>query len=148
MPADVAAGDYVFGRRWERSCVLEPPEGRRRIFAVECFIRNDKTRFAIFRREVRWYQRGERFLVFVQVLHIVFTRQRNSDWSPELAFGVREGPPLLLGERVRAKGSVVDQLQDVVDIFSPKSLSKGTLRLRVLDATTRRQFVVVLQLYK
>ena len=95
MPADVAAGDYVFGRRWERSGVLEPPKWRRRVFAVEGFIGDDKTRFAILRRVVRWYQRGERFLVLIQVFHIVLARQRDSDWSPELSLGVREGSPLL-----------------------------------------------------
>ena len=120
MPADVAAGDYVFGRRWERSGVLEPPEGRGRVLAVKSFIGDDKTRFAILRREVRWLQWGERFLVCVQVFHIVFARQRNSDWSPEFMFRVREGSPLLLGERVRTKGRVVDQLQDVVDVFFTK----------------------------
>ena len=98
MPAEVAAGDYTFGRRWERSGVLEPPEGRGRVFAVECSIGNDKTRFAILRREVRWYQRGERFLVLIQVFHIVLARQRDSDWSPEFSFRVWERSPLLLGE--------------------------------------------------
>ena len=120
MPADVTAGDYVFGRRWERSGVLEPPKWRGRMFAVKSFIGNDKTRFAILRREIRWFQRRERFLVFIQVFQVVLTRQRDSDWGPELAFGVREGPPLLLGERVGTKGSVVDQLQDVVDVLLTK----------------------------
>ena len=98
MPADVTAGDYAFGRRWERSGVLKPPEGRGRIFAVESFIGNDKTRFAILCWEVRWYQRGERFLILVQVNHVVLARQRDSDWSPELTFRVQEGSPLLLGK--------------------------------------------------
>ena len=124
MPADVAAGDYVFSRRWERSGVLEPPERRGRILAVKSFIGNDKARFAILRWEMRWYQWGERFLVLVQVFHVVLARQQDSDWSPELAFGVREGSPLLLGERVRTKGSVVDQLQNVVDVLSSK-ICKG-----------------------
>ena len=56
----------------------------------------------------------------VQVFHIVLARQRDSDWSPELPFRVREGSPLLLGERVRAKGRVVDQLQDIVHVFFTK----------------------------
>ena len=98
MPANITAGDYTFSRRWERSCVLEPPEGRGRVLAVECFIGNDETRFAILRREVCWHQRGEWFLVLVQVFHVVLARQRDSNWSPELAFRVREGSPLLLGE--------------------------------------------------
>ena len=98
MPAYVTAGEYTFGRRWERAGVLKPPEWRGRILAVECFIWDDKTRFAIFRREVRWYQRGERFLVLIQVFHVVFARQRDSDWSPELTFGVREGSPLFFRE--------------------------------------------------
>ena len=120
MPAYVAAGNYTFGRRWERTGVLKPPEWRRRVLAVEGLIRNDKTRFAIFRREVRWYQRGERFLVLIQVFHVVFARQQDSDWSPELTFRVWEGSPLLFGERVRTEGSVVDQLQDVMDVFFTK----------------------------
>ena len=98
MPADVAAGDYVFGRRWERSGVLEPSEGRGRVRAIESLIGDDKTRFAILRREMCWYQRGERFLILVQVFHVVLARQRDSDRSPELSFRVREGSPLLLGE--------------------------------------------------
>ena len=98
MPADVAAGDYAFGRRWERTGVLKPPEWRRRVLAVEGFIRNDKTRFAILRREIRWYQRCERFLVLIQVFHVVLARQRDSDWSPEFSFRVWERSPLLLGE--------------------------------------------------
>ena len=53
MPANVVAGDYVFGRRWEQSGVLKPPEWRRRICAVECFIGDDKTRFAILRPKVK-----------------------------------------------------------------------------------------------
>ena len=96
MPAYVAAGDYTLSRRWERSGVLEPPEWRGRVRTVEGLIGDDKTRFAILRREMRWYQRGERFLVLIQVFHVVLTRQWDSDWSPELAFGVQEGSPLLL----------------------------------------------------
>ena len=53
MPAYIAAGDYTFGRRWERAGVLEPPKWRGRICAVECFVGNDKTRFAIFRPKVK-----------------------------------------------------------------------------------------------
>ena len=124
MPADVAAGNYAFGRRWERTGVLKPPEWRRRVLAVEGLIRNDKARFAILRREVHWLQRGERFLVCVQVFHIVFARQRNSDWSPEFTFRVWEGSPLLLGERVGTKGSVVNQLQNVMDVLRSK-ICKG-----------------------
>ena len=110
MPALVAAGDYAFGRWWERAGVLKPPEGRRRILAIEHFIRDDKTRLAVFRWEICWNQRFEWFLVLCQVSQLAFARQGDTNGSPELAFRVRERSPLLLGERVRSECRMVDQL--------------------------------------